>query len=183
MGLPAPEAGLALLDEGAHALPRVLAVDAPAGEDQLLRERRAYEAREPLGAAHARENAEADLGEAEQGVLGRDPYVARDRDLAPTPQGEPVDGGYRGHGAPVEQGHRRVPDLREPLRLQRAHRAHRRDVSPRDKRPVPGPRHDYGPRSLRLELQEGLPDLLDHRRVEGIQFLLAVDGKDRNAAP
>src|SRR3712207_2111177 len=220
MGLPAPEARLALLDEGAHALARVLAgeeegelvglelqaadevyvlgsvrgglrvadgegavraylggegarrrerlaladdpvdeahtlrllgVDAPAGEDQLLGERRAYEAREPLGAAHAGEDTEAHLREAEEGVLGGDPYVARNRDLAAAPEGEAVDGGYRRHGAAVEQGHRGVTDLREPLRLQRAHPAHRRDVRPRDKRPVARPRHEDRARLVRLD--------------------------------
>ena len=51
-------------------------------------------------------------------VLGGDAYVAGERHLAAPAQGEAVHGGYRRDGAPVEEGHRGVPDLREALRLQ-----------------------------------------------------------------
>ena len=98
----------------------------------------------------------------------------------PPAEGEAVHGGDRRDGAPVQQGHRRVPDLREPLRLHGVHLAHRPNVGPRDKRPLAGARHDDRPRPLGLELQERLPDLLYHLPVQGVQLLLTVDGQDRD---
>src|SRR5215208_1811614 len=64
-----------------------------------------------LGPAHAREYPEADFGEAEGRVLGGYPDVAGERDLTTSAERIAVHGGNGGDWAPVEEGHRGVPDL------------------------------------------------------------------------
>jgi len=58
--------------------------------------------------------------------------VGREGQLAAAPEGVAVHGGYGGDGAPIEERHRGVPDLREALGLHGVHLAHRRDVRPGD---------------------------------------------------
>ena len=62
-----------------------------AAPDQLLGLRRADEPRRALRAAAAGEDAELDLGEAEAGGVGGDAQVARQRELQPAAEREPVD--------------------------------------------------------------------------------------------
>ena len=70
---------------------RLVCVDALAQQHHLLGARGAEEARDPRGAARAREDAEADLGEAElRGVVG-DPEVGGERELEPAAEAVAVD--------------------------------------------------------------------------------------------
>jgi hypothetical protein len=71
-----------------------------------------------------------------------------------------------------------VTDLGEALGLQRGHERHGPYIGPRDKSPLARPRHHDRPRRFCLQLEQSLPDLLDHLPVQGVQFLLAVDGQD-----
>src|SRR4029453_15465210 len=50
---------------------------------------------QPLRAARSGDDPQPDLGQAEPGVLGGEPEVAREGDLEPTAQREPVDRGDR----------------------------------------------------------------------------------------
>ena len=159
----------------------LLGAYAAAGEDQLLGERGPDEAWQALGATHAWEDPERDLGKTEGRVLGGNAHVAGKRHLAAPAEREAVDGSDRRGGAPIEEGHRSVPDLREALGLDRVHGAHGPYVGPRDKRPLPSARDDDGARRLDLQLEQRLPDLLDHLLVQGVQLLLAVDGHDGDA--
>jgi hypothetical protein len=71
---------------------RLLGVHHPAGEDQVLGPRRADQPGQPLGAARAGDEAELDLGLAELGVVGDDPPVAGQRQLAAAAERVPGDG-------------------------------------------------------------------------------------------
>src|SRR5829696_4229218 len=159
-------------------LPGLFGAYAAAGEDQFLGQRGPDQARQALGAAHAREYPEADLGEAEGCVLGCYPDVAGERDLTSSAERVAVHGGYGGDGAPLDKGHRCMADLGEALGLQGFHDAHGPDVGPSDKGPLPRSRNDDGARPFCLQIQQRLPDLLDHLHVKGVQLLLAVDGQD-----
>src|SRR4051794_26794178 len=64
------------------ACERLVGLDEAAGEDQLLREAEAAQAREPLGAAPAGNDPEVDLGLAKLGARGGVADVARRRELA-----------------------------------------------------------------------------------------------------
>ena len=70
---------------------RLLRVDDPPGEDQVLRDAEAADPRQPLRAAPAGEDAEVDLGLAELRGRGRVPEVARERELAAAAEREAVD--------------------------------------------------------------------------------------------
>ena len=61
---------------------RLVGLDEPAGEDQVLGLAGADQPGEPLGAAGAGDDAEQDLGLAEHGVLGGEPDVGAQRELA-----------------------------------------------------------------------------------------------------
>src|SRR5437870_6686048 len=65
--------------------------DGLAAEDHEPRAARSDDAWQPLRAAAARQDADADLGQADARVLGRDPDVARERDLERTTHAEAVD--------------------------------------------------------------------------------------------
>ena len=67
------------------------AFDAASRQDDLERATGADEAWEPLGAAVAGDDAEAHLGQAEHRVLGGEPHVTRQRQLAPASEGVAVD--------------------------------------------------------------------------------------------
>src|SRR5581483_4927713 len=71
---------------------RLLGVDGAAGEDQVLRQRRADRAGEALGPAPAGDDREVDLRLSEGGALRRVADVARERELAATAEREAVDG-------------------------------------------------------------------------------------------
>jgi hypothetical protein len=58
---------------------RLVGLDEPSGEDQLLREAETAEPREPLRAAPARDDSEVDLRLAELGARRRVAEVARSR--------------------------------------------------------------------------------------------------------
>ena len=61
---------------------RLVGLDEPAGEDHVLRPARTDQPGQPLGAAGARDDAEQDLGLAEHRVVGGDPDVGAQRQLA-----------------------------------------------------------------------------------------------------
>src|SRR4029453_18677679 len=101
--LPGGVQGLALGDYAVDEpdLARLLGADAAAGEDELLGERRADQARGARGGAPAGEDAEAHLGEAEGRVRGCNAYITGYGHLAATAEGVAIHGGYSGDGAPI----------------------------------------------------------------------------------
>src|SRR3972149_664548 len=78
-------------------------LQAPAREDQLLRERRAEDARQELGAADPREDAERRLRHAEDRRLAGHDEIREERQLAPPGEREALDRGDHRHRA-AEQG-------------------------------------------------------------------------------
>ena len=74
-------------------LERLLRADRIAADDHLDREFRTDRARQALGAAGARQQAEFDLGQAEPCVLGRDAEMAGERDLEAAAERRAVNGG------------------------------------------------------------------------------------------
>ena len=62
---------------------RLVGGDESAGEDQVFRLRGPHQPRQPLSAARARDDSEQDLGLTELGVVGGDPDVGAQRQLAP----------------------------------------------------------------------------------------------------
>ncbi len=80
--------------------------DPAAGEHQVPGHRPAHPAGQQLGAATGRDQAEADLGQPEGGVVGRDHQVAGQGQLGPAPEGEAE---HRRH-----RRQRAAADRREP---------------------------------------------------------------------
>src|SRR5581483_7857318 len=74
---------------------RLLCVDLAAGEDQLLRDPQAADAREPLRAAPAGDDAERDLGLPQPRATRGVAKVAAERELAAAAEREAVDRGDR----------------------------------------------------------------------------------------
>ncbi len=72
-----------------------LGVDRLAGEDQLLRDSRRHQPRQPLGTPGPRQDAELHLRQAELGAALGDPQIAGERELQAAAESEPVDGGHR----------------------------------------------------------------------------------------
>jgi hypothetical protein len=92
------------------------------GQDEVERRRDAHEARQPLGAARARDEPELDLGHAEHRlrIVGRDAVAAGQRHLEPAAERRAVDGRHHREGQrfqPVEDG---LSAARQRLRLDRA---------------------------------------------------------------
>ena len=80
-------------DHRAHeaSAKRLLCIDRLAGEDHLERRRAADEAREALGAARERQQADQDIRQGERRVFGRHPNVAGERELEAGAGGIAVD--------------------------------------------------------------------------------------------
>src|SRR5204863_4505813 len=72
---------------------RLVAVDDPSGQDEILRPGGTDGARKALRAACTRGHGEAHLRQAEPGMFGRDPQIACERKLQPTAERIPLDGG------------------------------------------------------------------------------------------
>ena len=85
---------------------RLVGLDEPAGEDQVLGPARADQAGQPLGAAGARDDAEQHLGLAERGVVGGDPDVGAQRELAAAAERVAGDRRDDGLGDPGDRGDR-----------------------------------------------------------------------------
>ena len=107
---------------------RLLRVDRAAGEDELLRDAEAADAREPLRAAPAGDDAEVDLGLAEPRVRRCVAEVAAERELAAAAEREAVDRRDGGLRHLLEQARRLVAERPPLLRLARAEAAHVLDV-------------------------------------------------------
>lgn len=97
--------------------------NAPRGQDELLRARGPDEPRQPLRAAAAGDDAEADLGQAELHPARGVAEVAGERELEPAAEGEPAERGDRRLRQLLQRGEHRfdamdaLPDV-----LRRAHR-------------------------------------------------------------
>ena len=104
--------------------------DLPAGEDDVLGARRTDQARQPLRAAAAGDDAEQDLGLAELGVVGGDAEVARERELAPAAERVAVDrGDHRPRDArprASSASRKLAADRPRPRRARRTRRCRRR---------------------------------------------------------
>src|SRR5205814_2389036 len=102
----------------------LLRVDGAPGEDQLLRDADAADAREALRPAPAGDDAEVDLGLPELRAARRVADVARERELAAAAEREPVDRGDRGLRHRLEQAPGLVAERAPGLRLLRVEPAH-----------------------------------------------------------
>ena len=99
------------------------ALDHPAGEDQVLGPGRADQPGQPLGAAGAGDQAEQDLRLAELGVLGGDPEVGAQRQLAAAAQRVAGDRGDHRLGDPGHRGERVLEARRSAATMSSYHMA------------------------------------------------------------
>src|SRR4051794_4038615 len=128
------------VDEAARK--RLVGLDEPPGEDQLLREAEAAQPRQPLRAAPARDDPEVDLRLAELRARGRVADIARRRELAAAAESEAVDrrDGRLGHAfQEIRNLVSEDPPLRGSLGV---HGAHGLDVGARDEGAVSGSGED-----------------------------------------
>ena len=146
----------------------------------------ADEARQPLRAAAAGDQAELDLGLPELGVLRRDPDVAGHRQLEPAAQAVAVDRGDDRCAAGVHpRGQLLDPARRTGLGRLLDRFAHRRelgDVGAGDERLLAlAADHDRARLVRAVELVVGLLQLLEQSRRERVHGWM-VEGDDRDAA-
>ncbi len=149
---------------------RLPAVDPPAGADQVHGGRRTDQAGEALGAAPAGDEAEPHLGEPQLGIEGGDPAPAGERELEPAAEAGAVDHGQRGEGQRGEAGEDLLAaDDLAPGVLQVGDGGDLREVRPHGEplRLAGGEHRDGDPGVARERLEEDL-QLLDHRRIEGV---------------
>ena len=144
-------------------------------QDELHRPGNADETREPLGAAVAREDSEARLGQAHPRVLGRDAEAAGHRELEASAVGVAVDGGDRRHRKALEALQDRLSTARVLAALDGRQLRELADVGARDERLLARARDDETPQvavigGVRERAIEGRKDV----GVQRVQLLGAV---------
>src|SRR6266516_649986 len=160
---------------------RLLRVDRPAGQDQLLRHSQTTDAREPLRAAPARNDPEIDLGLAEPRRRSGVPKIAGERELAAAPEREAVDRGDRRLRHRLEQAPALVTESTPLLGLLDREAAHVLDVCSRDERLLARAGEDDDPRfGVARQFEQPAAQLLEGRPVERVHRLRPVDRDDRD---
>jgi hypothetical protein len=146
---------------------RLVGTNLAAAQDQVLGPGRTDEARQPLGAATARDDAEQDLGLTEPGLGGSHPEVAGQCQLAAAAEGEAR---HRGDGGPrngrdgvqrIEEQAADLPGLVGAGEL--------RDVGAGREHPIaPGDHH--GARRVSVSVVGHGPQLAEHLRRQGVHL-------------
>src|SRR5262249_43767079 len=121
---------------------RLVGVDGSTGEDELLRDPEAADAREPLRPAPPRDDPEVHLGLTELRVRRRITDVARERELAAAAEREAVHGRDRRLRHRLEEAPDLVAERTPGRRLLDAETAHVLDVRAGDECAVAGSRED-----------------------------------------
>ncbi len=146
------------------------AFDEPAGEDQVLGLRRADQPGQPLGAAGAGDDAEQHLGLAEDGVLGCEPHVGGERELAAPAQRVAGDGRDHGLRDPGDRGDRALQRAGALDHVRVGHVGHLLDVVAGGEDPLPAV-HDDGAYVVALGgLGGGRPQLVLHLEADGVHL-------------
>ena len=149
---------------------RLVGLDEPAGEDQVLGAARADQAGQPLGAAHARDHAEQHLGLAEGGVVGGEAYVGAEGQLAATAEGVAGDGRDHRLGDPGHRLHAGLEALGGAHHVAVRHRGHLLDVGAGGEGPLPAVEDDGADVVALARLDRGLGDLALGLTVEGVHL-------------
>ena len=162
-----------------------LRADAPPGEDQLLGDGDAGDARQPLGAARARDDPQPHLRQPELGGVGGDAEVAGERQLEPAAERGAVD--RRDH-RPRERGdgvHQRLSSSRKPQRLLERHRPPLLEIGAGAERLARPGQHDRPQVVAALEaggqLGEGALERRDQRLRQRVGGVGPVQRHERHA--
>ena len=149
---------------------RLVGLHEPAGEDQVLGLAGPDQPGQPLGAAGAGDDAEQDLGLAQHRVVGRDPDVGAQRELAAAAERVAGDRGDDRLRDPRHGGERRLQRAGALDHVGVRHVGHLLDVRARGEDPLAAV-HDDGLDVVALGgLGRGRPDLLLDLHVEGIHL-------------
>ncbi len=149
---------------------RLLGTDEAAGEDDVLRAARTDQPGEPLRAAGARDDAEQDLRLAEGRVVGRDPDVGAQGQLAPAAEGVAGDRGDDRLGDPGHRGEgaRQAGGALDHVRV--GHVVHLLDVRTRGEDLLAAVDHDRLDVVALGRLGRAGADLLLHLGVQGVHL-------------
>src|SRR5580765_3481569 len=160
---------------------RLVGADDPAGEDELLGDTKAADARESLRPAPTRKDSEVHLGLPELRARRGVTHVARERELAPAAERKPVDGRDRRLRHRLEQASGLVPESAPLLRLVDVEAAHVLDVRSGDECLLPRAGHDHRARRLVAgELAQPVTQLRERRHVKRVHGLRTVDRDERD---
>ena len=158
---------------------RLLGTDEAAGEDDVLRLGRADQPGQPLGPAGARDDPEQDLRLAELRVVGRDPDVGAERELAAAAERIAGDRGHDGLRDLRDGGERRLQRPRATRHVGVRHVGHLLDVGAGREDLLTAPQHDRADVVAIAALVRRGPDLLLDGRVEGVHRRpVEPDGRD-----
>ena len=148
---------------------RLLGEDRVAGQVHLERLGLAHQPRQPLRAAEAGDDPEVDLRLAERRRLGREPEVARHRQLTAAAEGDAVDRRDRGRARRLHLAQHRVAAVQQARAGGGVHLRELLDVGAGGEREdVRGRDHHRADLGARVAVLPQLAELGDHLRAERV---------------
>src|SRR5262245_15011037 len=156
-------------------------LDVARGEDQLERPARPHETRQPLRAAVAGDDAELDFRQPQYRIVGSQPHVARECQLATSTERVAVDRGDHRLRALLEQVHDLLAEARDVLGRGGPERGQLVDVRPGDERLLSlSGDHQRALLGIGDERARRIGDLAQRLAVDRVQDLRAVHEQQRD---